>query len=266
MNIDVITFIINSIEEGYYIYLLVRRKEIKAYQFESEEGRERDRFAHDMLIYGYDINQQKFNIADNFIDGKYSFQQCTFQELALAIKNMDPKFESRLGFKGNIELIEFSKDKTSTFNLKRVLDSFNDYVLSKPTSLWNTMELRNTYGTKKWYFGLECYDYILQRVCNMNKDSIYIQDFHLMWEHKKHLRRIIAFLMEKNYIADKGAVLQIQSIEKNALIARNLVLKYSISGKESIKEDIVMIYSQMAIEEKELMISLIKNIEIAINK
>lgn len=263
MNIDVVKFIINSVAEGYYIYLLVRKKDIKAYKYESEASREQDRFAHDLLIYGYDITQELFYIADNFMDGKYSFQKCTFKELETAIKNIERDYEPRLGFKGNIELIEFYNEEPQLFNLKRVLDSFYDYILSRPTIMWNTIEFRNVYGEKKWYFGLECYDYILQQIYHMNPSNIYIQDFHLMWEHKKHLRRLISFLIEKKYIIDKTVTIQIDSIVKAALIARNLVLKYEISGKEDIKEKIVKIYSKMAIDEKKLLTSLIKQIELS---
>lgn len=241
MDINVVQFIINSISAGYYIYLLVRRNEIRAYKFESEERRKQDTFAHDMLVYGYDINQQVFYIADNFIDGKYSFQKCTFQELEAAINNIERNYEPRLGFKGNIELIEFYNEEPQVFNLQRVLDSFRDYISSNPTSLWNTMEFRNVYGEFKWYFGLQCYDYMLNRIGCMNINNIYIQDFHLMWEHKKHLKRIISYLTEKNYISDKMAMTKLDFIENQALIARNLVLKYSISGKESIKGDIISV-------------------------
>lgn len=265
MNVNIVQFIINSISAGYYIYLLVRRNEIRAYKFVSEERREKDTFAHDMLIYGYDINQQIFYIADNFIDGKYSFQTCTFHELEAGIANIEKKYEPRLGFKGNIELIEFYNEEPQGFNLQRVLDSFRDYILSNPTSLWNTMEIRNGYGKYKWYFGLQCYDYMLNRIEGMNINNIYIQDFHLMWEHKKHLGRIVSYLLEKNYISDKMTIIQLDTIENQALIARNLVLKYSISGKESIKRDIIRIYSQMAVEEKELIILLIEQIEVSMN-
>lgn len=263
MDIDIIKFIIDSISTGYYIYMLVRRKEIKAYKFSSVERRKQDTIAHDMLIYGYDLKQQIFYIADNFIDGRYSFQKCTFQELEAAINGIEREHEPRLGFKGNIELIEFYNEEPRYFNLQRVRDSFLDYISAKPTSLWNTMEFRNVYGEFKWYFGLQCYDYMMNRVEHMNTRNIRIQDFHLMWEHKKHLGRIISFLLEKDYISDKMVTLQIDSLEKQALCARNLVLKYSISGKECIKGNIVKIYSQMAIEEKKLMISLIKQIEVS---
>lgn len=266
MNIDIVKFIINSIAEGYYIYLLVSKKDIMVYKYEREELREQDRCAHDLLIYGYDINQQVFYIADNFMDGKYSFQNCTFKELEVAIKNIEYHREPRLGFKGNIELLEFYSEEPQEFNLKRVLESFYDYILSRPTSMWNTIEFRNVYGEKKWYFGLECYEYILQQVYDMDQNNIYIQDFHLMWEHKKHLRRIIIFLLEQRYIIDKNVIIQIDTIEKDALVVRNLVLKYGISGKEDIKENIIRICSKMAIAEKELLTALIEQIEFLMNK
>lgn len=263
MDVDIVKFIIDSIAAGYYIYLLVRAKEIRAYEYESEEIRAQDRFAHDLLIYGYDMEQQIFYIADNFIEGKYSFQKCTFQELECAINNIDPNYESRLGFKGNLELIEYYNEEPYFFNIQKVLDSFCDYVLSKPTTIWNVMEIRNTYGKRKWYFGLECYQYMIKRIYDMDTNNIYIQDFHLMWEHKKHLVKIITFLLENNYITDQTVILQMESIVKCALSARNLALKYSISGKESIKENIIKIYLQMAIDEKELLISLIRQIKLS---
>lgn len=262
MNVNFITFIINSIASGYYVYLLVKQSEIKAYRLSSESKRQQDTLTHDMLIYGYDMNQQIFFIADNFVNGKYGRDKCTFQELDAAIKKIHRKTEPRLGFKGNIELIEYYKEEPQSFNLKRVVDSFNDYILSRPTTLWNTMEIRNRYGNRKWYFGLTCYDYMIEKLYIMNKNNIYIQDFHLMWEHKKYLKKIILYLIEKNYIIDDiSTINQIDSLVSNALIARNSVIKFYISEKEYIKESIINLYTKMAKDEEKLIMSLIEQLE-----
>lgn len=261
MGIDIITFIVNSISAGYYIYLLVRRNKISAYLFESEENKIKDTMAHDLMIYGYNMDHQEFYIADNFVKGKYSFQKCTFKEMETAINCIEAKSEPRLGFKGTIELIEYYDKQPQNFILIRFLDSLRDYIMSKPTSLWNTMEMRRIYGSSKWYFGLDCYYYMIQRIRNMNVNNVFIQDLHLMWEHKKHLAKVVSYLLDQKYITDSTMLSQFELLANKALSARNLVLKYRITGLESIKGKVIDIYLKMMEEEKELIQTLINEID-----
>lgn len=60
------------------------------------------------------------------------------------------------------------------------------------------------------------------------------------------------------------AIIPLAFTEKQGSTARNLVLKYSVSGKES-KKDIVRIYSQTAVDEKKLIVLLMKQIEVSMN-
>lgn len=261
MNLDIISFIIKSIAAGYYVYLLVRRNRISTYVFESEENKIKDTMAHDLMIYGYELDQQEFYIADNFVKGKYSFQKCTFQELEDAIACIEEESEPRLGFKGTIELIEYYDKAPKGFLLKRFLDSLQDYVMSRPTTLWNNMEMTLPYGSSKWYFGLDCYHYLINRIGEMNVNTVFIQDMHLLWEHKKHLAKAVSYLLEHGYITDRDMLPQFERMAKNALNARNLMLKYRISGAEESKEKVQALYSDMMEAEKVLIQELIGQIE-----
>lgn len=191
LKIDILDFIIQNIFYGCYAYLMVRRSDISAYVYRSIADREKDDSVHDIFIYGYDMMKKIFYISDNFKYGKYSQEVCTFEEFRTAFENVSPKYESSLGFMGNIELWQYYGRDIKSFNLKRVQDSLKDYIRSKATIEWNTMDCRDNYADPKLVFGLECYDYLKYRVMDAQLGNVYIQDFHLLWEHKKHIKKYV---------------------------------------------------------------------------
>lgn len=60
LKLNVTDFFIESINNGNYIYVLIDKQHIKAYRTEESAP-------HDLFIYGYDRDNQEFNIADFFL-------------------------------------------------------------------------------------------------------------------------------------------------------------------------------------------------------
>jgi len=248
---DVIEFIVSNLSKGIYVYLLVKKNKIVAYDYSSEEDRFLDESVHDIMIYGYDIAQEEFYIADNFKHGKYSYNfKCSFLEMRMAIEGVDLAFESRLGFKGNIELLEYYDKEPRGFNVQRVYDSLCDYLEARPTTMWNTLEFRDKYGEEQWYFGISCYKYMLYRIEHLSFPTTHIQDFHLMWEHKKQLKRVIDYLINNNYIFSDFKLEGINSIVRDALISRNLVIKFLLTNDINIQSDIINKYNDIRSKEE----------------
>lgn len=261
-NIDILDFIIQNISFGCYVYLLIRRSDIMAYNYESTEERQRDDFAHDIFVYGYDSEKRIFYVCDNFKNGKYSREVCTFEEFRTAFENVSPKYEGRLGFMGNVELWQYYDKCKQSFNLDRVQDSFQDYLNSNATAGWSTMDCtRDKYAAPRFKFGLECYDYLKNRVINTRPEDVYIQDFHLLWEHKKHIRKICLYLLEQEFIWDTGLIEVLDGLCKEALIIRNLMVKYMVSGKKQLQISVITKLERLEQSEKCVLERVLQNIK-----
>ena len=263
-GMDVLSFIIYSIQKEQYVYLLVKKKHISAYYPARNVNRECDEWVHDLMIYGYDIHDGIFYIADNFRDGKYAFAICTFEEMRRAIDGVLPQEESRGGFNGNIELLEFDQSVRLNLSVQRILEALKDYQDCRPTGMWNIMSVRNYNRNRRWYFGQDCYEYMINQTQNLQPQNARIQDYHLLWEHKKHLKSIFSYLLEKEYISDsESGILQgMEEVVQQALCARNLVLKYRLTGREDIKSRVEAIYRQVWEIENALISEVIEKLKV----
>lgn len=254
LDMEPLDFMLKCISNGYYIYLLVNMTEIHLYDPPAD-------FAHDLFIYGFDEEERVFYVSDNFINGKYSRQVCPFDEVIHAMSHIQPAYKNRLGFKGAIEMIEFDRSERQKFSLERVRDSLLCYINGIPTSVWNNMEYRNiTYGKQKWYFGLNCYEFIHQKVDELRDGNHMIQNFHLIYDHKAYLLKLVAYLIENDYITDEGVIPGLKIMKKKALTGRNLVLKYRIRKEEDIIIRLHNIYKEIESVEKEVLPQIVKAI------
>jgi len=73
---NIIEFMETCIEDDYYIHCLVDTYYIHAY----EETYGASHFMHNILLYGYDQQNQIFYAADCFTEGKYSFAEISYEE------------------------------------------------------------------------------------------------------------------------------------------------------------------------------------------
>lgn len=262
LKIDILDFIVQSISYGCYVYLLVHKSDISAYAYRSPEEREKDDSVHDIFIYGYDKSRKELYISDNFVNGIYSHEICTFEEFNSALENVSANNESKLGFMGTIELWQYYEKGLKNFNINRVIDSFSDYICAKATTEWNIMDCRDKYAEPKLVFGLECYNSLKERVLNTKPQYVYIQDFHLLWEHKKQIRKICLYLSEKKFINAIDFICVLDEICESSLIIRNMMIKYSISGKETIKARVISRLNDLAVIEKRVLERLIRSIKV----
>mgnify|MGYP000951494381 CR=1 FL=1 len=247
-GLDLIDFMINAINDNNYIYLIINKKNIKAYNSEID-------YKHDMLIIGYSLEESIFYIADNFDNGKYEVKTCNFSEIRASLNNMKD-FENYLGFNGCIELIKFDNTRYRKFKLERIKDSLTDYLEGRGTTTWNTAEFREIY--KPFTYGINCYEFIKNQIEIMNDRQVGIQPFHLEWEHKKHIRRIVDYMITNNMINKPESYMRITELEELSLMGRNLVIKYEITKQKGILGKLTHLYNKIADIEKDVYLEIIK--------
>ena len=212
-------FIIECISKDFYCYLW-----LDEFYISNSEYFQREHFVHDILIYGYDLKKQTLNVAEYFKDGKYSYGEVSFNEFLMACVDNPSltwliKFES-WGY---------------VFDINITIRLLKEYLESENTSLRFGLEIPK----KNYIYGMEIYNVLLEYIEQMRegRKGFDSRPFHVLWEHKMLMTKRIEYLHEKGYINDDSyttLVKEFSEIEKDALILKNLHLKFSITHKSDI--------------------------------
>ncbi|CAG7658654.1 hypothetical protein ACFQI7_32665 [Paenibacillus allorhizosphaerae] len=224
-NGSIFDFIIDSISQGYYVYLYVNTLYISAYR------PSRDR-PHDLFIYGYDYAQKLFYIADNLNYGKYTYATCTFQELIDAINSLSEKDENINHFDNSIILLNYQSNCESSFELNTVVDGIKAYLSSRA---FKDVEHPNA------LYGISVYNNMNIYLSHLEKNQARadIRPFHALWEHKSMMLMRIRYMYDNKMLIDaEKSIKALTSLVDDALLHRNLILKYNFTMKKEILKTI----------------------------
>ena len=217
-------FIIHAINDGYYVYIYVETTCIKAY---ADYGSEVIR-GHDMLIYGYNLADKTFNIADFFTSG-HSHEVCSFDELEKASAEASRNYNF---YENTIFLIKKSGTYQTKINVPLVKQLVNDYIrgessvtlINKPLSL---------HGGNKFAYGTNIYKSLSYSIEN---ETIALSDIvkplHVMHDHKLIMLMLIERLYREGYLNNYASISnKLKELVKKLLTFRNFMIKCLIVGK-----------------------------------
>ncbi|OKP87821.1 hypothetical protein A3844_10490 [Paenibacillus helianthi] len=211
-------------------------------------------FPHDVLLHGHDKSAKTFYTSGFNEKGVYSSNNIvTYDDFNKAI-DIDEQMDDTKDFSAwnnKINLIRVRYDWEYKFHSSAMKESLNDYLLSTNSSNKFNM-FRNT---NDHIYGLAVYsslDLFLEKVESL-QNNIDIRLFHLIWEHKRNMNFRVEFLINnKNYDFDKILLDKLNKIENDALIIRNLVLKYNNTNNKSIITNIRERLKLLVYEEAEV--------------
>jgi len=222
-NID---FIIDMLNQGYYIYLIVNTRYISSYK----PSRTHD-LNHDMFIYGYDQIENEFFIADNFNHGAYSFEKCSYSELENALGNLNPD-KIDVGFNNAIYLLSYKESNTKLLDLNRIQQGIRAYL--DGTEFDDCKDPNGSYGIEV-YQDYQSYISLLK----LGQAEIDYRPIHVFYEHKFLMWKRIEYLCEHGILRDDSKLLQeFEQISKWSIVIRNLVLKFSITKDKELLDKI----------------------------
>lgn len=208
-SIDLHEFIMESIDEGYYLYTMLNEFFVPERYYYGKKN-----FDHDNIIYGYNRQERTYNVIAYNDREVYSRNQVTFDDLHKGFMETsgDQWFvRSKMKNKKSYEL-----------NIKLIHNSLKEYINSSPPL---------DFCLENIAFGLETFDYIKKYLISWQGDYD-VRPLHTMWEHKKCMTMRIDYLHENNYLShidkyyDKGLLLQ-----KKLFAQRNNLLKCNLGGK-----------------------------------
>jgi len=219
---NVTEFIINAINDGYYVYLYAETTCIKAYcNFDVKNS-----YGHDLLVYGYDTDQKVFNIADFFVS-KYSYETCSFDEMANAYNKSTYNF-----YENSVFLIKKSNKYQSCINIASVRQLLEDYINKKNTSNLIDKGL-HFHDHKRFSYGLGIYDSFANSIENNSVElRLLIKNIHIMYDHKILMIKLIKQLSAEGYLFNYEHINeQMQNLANKILAFRNIAVKFYVKNE-----------------------------------
>nr|WP_302596542.1 hypothetical protein [uncultured Cellulosilyticum sp.] len=250
---SIIEFLIDSINDGYYIYIGVDEYYIPSY-----DSFNKQHSVHDMLVYGYDLSKEKFYIADFFKERKYNFALCDFKEMEKAHVQTDQSDS----FNG----VMLIKPKDYTYNysfcIYTVKKLIKDYIECKNSNLRTIMLNTNSvYKDEYLYaYGLEVYKVLKTSLYTLTiKD---IRPFYVLYEHKKIMKFLIKYLNDNGYLskADKFYSIYEDLVCKTKILV-NTMIKYFLTKSECIANHAIEILDNIYDIESNILYDLYNNIK-----
>jgi len=253
-NINIVSFILNLLDNGKYF-----ETSINEYYISNRTAYLKRNFDHEMLVYGYDLNKKCFYTLGYDKSGLYSTTEVSFDTFEKAYSSTSAHPYSQM-----IRVYEkkyFKGEKVKyNFDIKLVLILLEDYLSSNNTSERLRMIAPPLVNCK---FGIDACRTLISFLDNISQDhSMYdIRPFHILFEHKKCMLNRIAYMQENNYIKNPGNILgRYKNIEATSLELRNMLLKWSLTKKDKIIDNMKETLSNMINEEHAILSELMRNI------
>lgn len=248
----IVEFLIDSIRCGYYIYLIVDKYFISSY----EESYMTYHSHHDLMIFGYDVKNQTFHIADFFKNSKYYYTTATFSEIEQGYNE-----SNRSDWIGSVILLKENKSYQPKFDITILKNYINDYIESKNSNT-RTILINTWLNDNDYAFGLQVYPILEQHLKMIQKNGFFdIRPYHILWDHKKIVLSILEFLHKKGYLIKSDYFYnEFVLLERKCLILRNVLLKYKVSNNKILIDRVVILLREIYKKEKYLLKNLIHNI------
>lgn len=228
-NVNIIDLIIQNIDSGNYAFLIVDRYYIRAYS----DFFHKKHVSHDIFIYGYNKEEETFNIADFFNNGVYQQKKCSFFELSSAFYSelIDEHKETQ-----GLQFLEVDYSSTFKFDMNYMIKILSSYLNSENPS-WEYQLLTEPLG-ENYIFGMKIYQELIDAIRKYEINKSLIQTLHVLYDHKVLMYKRAEFLL--NRVGKENHILleQFKLNKDSALICRNLYLKYSMTKKFELKDSI----------------------------
>ncbi|CAH1191913.1 MULTISPECIES: hypothetical protein [Paenibacillus] len=255
-NKDICTFLMDCIDMNNYIYVLLDQS-----QFLDTK----DFFSHDSFIFGYDEERGIFHIADFTFNSKYSFAEITFEQMKRAYEGIDNDGDWLYAGKGGLSLLQYNDRAAYDFNLNYVIEQLEDFLNGgSPSDKYRELG----YMTNPCVWGINVYEELILET-NRIRTGQNAEDrrpFQVIYDHKILMLERIDF-MDQAGLLEEGKQLKVcyQSIADDALMARNLIIKYSLTKNKDNLMKVEVLIRRIQACEREAMELMIRNLSLVSN-
>jgi hypothetical protein len=260
LDIPIEQFIMKSIDTGFYVYL-----HLDDYYVQDRAAYLEDHNCHDLMINGYDLADRTFKISGFNRNRLYSIQGIAkFEEIIEGYKEVVFK-EDASDYHRDVFLLRLTEDKQAPYsdflNLNFMKMYIEDYINGKNTSERAGVFLKPLFGP---LYGMNVYQAVFDYLYRLRVENALqpdIRQLHLLYEHKKIMKKRIVFLENKKLVKSRFMLSeQYDPIEQHFLAMKTMFLKYSYSRDERILDVIHQSLGEIIPLEKQVMEQFLESI------
>lgn len=157
-------FLIDMIDDGYYVHCLVDTYHIKAYK----DTYQNSHFWHNITIYGYNQKEKEFNVADSFYNGKFEKKMASFNEIDKSF--IDTYKEDWLD---GIILLKLKEEPyAGVFYAPELIQKEIDDYLNGEVTDYITMREKYRRNKEQFVYYILLKHFILKAICKMKRKFI----------------------------------------------------------------------------------------------
>lgn len=253
---NIIEFLCQAIEEGYYIMTIVDE-----YYLPPRMAYKNRHYKHLIMLYGYNSKRECF-YSMGYNGGNYEESILNFEEMFTAItsdegNNVEIRDDFCMLYRlQEKDKIKYRQENYNYFpyklNLKLIRRSLKEYLDSKCSdehfSAFYEIPHNSEYGILYYEAMIE---YIENYIEGKYQGDVYAVAFHGMMEHKTVMVQRLRYLQEEGYVSGIVDVIDMyENLTAKAVIIRNLLLKYNIIKKKDLLIRVKAYLREMYILEK----------------
>lgn len=258
LNIQILDFIMQSIDDGYYVNIVLNHFYIKSSIYYQNE-----KLPHDVFITGYNKRERVF-YANDFLfreNVQYADTTITFDEFIEAYEDCSPEHPHNL-YKGIIYLLKLKESADFTWNEHNLIHSLRNYYEGKMPEHW---EMYHDPEEPEVVFGMNMYDALvlyLEEGIEKKFDNLDHREYFVMADHKHLMMERLSYFKEKiPHLRDHFVTLekQYKDIHQIANDVVALIVKFDmisnidhIANAEILKEALAKVKEMRVLEEKAL--------------
>lgn len=246
---NIINFIVESISSNNYVHTMIN------YFYVPLSSRyNKVHLHHDILVYGFDLDEEVLYVSDFFIAGKYSYEKIKISDFIKAYSTYNlttnPDYLNEM-----VYLYKFNPNFDYKFNIRNISNSIKCYLYSTTPEYWDSY---NSDNRDDIVFGMDIYttlkNYITRSktICESNIDN---RPFYMLYDHKRIMLLRLNYLYEHEYYKNYNSenIIGFNKIESQAKDVVNLIVKYNISKNNTILDKVVDILSIIENNEKNIL-------------
>jgi hypothetical protein len=240
-------FLIDCLDLGYYIMFYLDEYFVSNYK-----NYQKKHLKHDIFIFGYDLDNRTFDVADFFANRKYYYTKSTFSEIEQGYQNLH--LTDICDYLKGIELIDYRLPTQGyKFDINIPARLIEDYLLSYNTSQRYDLSPLDTNANT--VSGIAVYNTLIEYLQKISEHKIKkpdLRSFHVLYDHKSVMLLKIKYFMEHNYIKEGESLYNayVEILEKTKIV-KILVIKYILARDIGLLDKIISRLQLIMLKERE---------------
>jgi hypothetical protein len=221
-NINIQQYCKTAIDDNWVVFLIIDTSCLAA------SGEEEGIYSpHEIVVFGYNVEENTFDIANFFQQGKFDYKKASFVEFENAFASQSKHLFGYSGLFGP-QLLKMDPTIKYSFDIEYLLVLLKDYINSTNTSKRYKIIEEPLDATH--VFGMDCYQEI-QHYLESEQFFSVGRMLHVLSDHKLLMHLRIEYLYNTGILQQTELIELFKDVYNRSIVIRNMYLKYTMTRK-----------------------------------